>query len=359
MGGHMIGTREGLLADAPAGYAASLWANKFDVEKAFRANSPLTTDQHKLVETTVIEEFTKPTGVIQRLVELGLVKPLPRPFAYSEISYHIQKDTTGAKMGRTPIGRAEGDLIDLTEVKTPIYYTYADFQIDLPTLETSRNSGLPLDENLIRQKARDVAEAVEESVVKGTFSGAALPKVGGNSATGLENAPSINTVSYGSNGNWDHSSKTVDTVLADVKGMFAALDADQVRGPVDLVIPTAWMNAVTFLRNANTDKTALQFLKELTRGNQPIGIMASEFLSTNTAVMYARDSRCIDIVVGDFGGQQAADNPNAPDPNPVAITVLPWQTHGGLMFNFKLICCIIPRSKRTYGTKSGIVKLAA
>jgi uncharacterized linocin/CFP29 family protein len=359
MGDRMIGDFGALAASgAPTNFAATLWAHKFNVESAFRAHTPLDTNAQKLLDQTVISEFKSRLQVTRRLLANGQVYRLQRPFAYSEVSYHIEKDTVGAKVARTPIARAEYDLTDRTEVKTPIYYTFADFQISLPELETSRNQQLPLDTNLIRQKARDIAEAIEEAVIRGQIGSTALPKVGGNSAAGLENAPSVNTVALSGGLAWDNASKTVDQVLTDVKGMIAQLDTDNAFGPVDLFIPVSWMNAIRFLRNTTTDRTAIELLEMQKRGGQPIYIAEADKLSANTAVMYLRSSLVMDVVLGDFGGSQASDDPSAPDTNPVPITTIPWNSHGGMMFNWKLISCVIPRSKRTYGTKSGIVKLS-
>lgn len=357
----MIGDFNALAAGAPAGFARRLLDNGMDIERAFRANSPLSTDATKLIDTTVVQEFQNRLMVTRRLLENGQVMRLPNPFAWTSISHHTEDDESGAVVDRNPLGRGEFTLPDRSEVLTPIYYTFADFQLSLPELQASRNprQDVPLDVNLIRKKARDVAEAIEECVVKGTFGGAALPKIGSNTAKGLCNASNIQTVSLNSSQEWSHASKTVDSILTDIQAMLVKFDNIKAWGPVDLFIPTAWMTALRFKRNSSTDRTAIELIRAaLSGGSRDVYISDADTLPTNTAVMYLRDSIAVDVILGDFGGQGAAEDPNAPDSNPVPITVIPWDEKGGLLLNWKIIACVIPRPKSTYASNCAIVKLS-
>ncbi len=358
----MIGDFKALSDSAPAGFASRLLANGMDIEKAFRAHSPLSTDATKLIDTTVVQEFQNRLMVTRRLLENGQVQRLPNPFAYSHISHHTEDDEAGAVVDRNPLGKGENTLPDRSEVVTPIYYTFADFQLTLPELIASRNprQDVPLDVNLIRKKARDVAEAIEECVVKGTFGGAALPKVGSaGAAKGLCNATNLQTVSLSSSQAWNHASKTVDGILTDIQGMLVKFDTIKAWGPVDLFIPAAWMTALRFKRNSSTDRTAIELIRAaLTGGSRDVYISDADTLPTDTAVMYLRDSIAVDVILGDFGGQSAANDPNAPDSNPVPITVIPWEERGGLLLNWKIIACVIPRPKSTYASNCAIVKLS-
>lgn len=357
----MIGDFTTLTAGAPAGFARRLLDHGMDIERAFRANSPLSTDATKLIDTTVVNEFQNRLMVTRRLLENGQVMRLPNPFAWSNISHHTEDDESGAVVDRNPLAKGENTLPDRAEVLTPIYYTFADFQLTLPELLASRNprQDVPLDVNLIRKKARDVAEAIEECVVKGTFGGAALPKIGSTTAKGLCNAPNIQTVSLSSSQAWNHASKTVDGILTDIQGMLVKLDTIKAYGPVDLFIPAAWMTALRFKRNSATDRTAIELIRAaLSGGSRDVFISDADTLPTDTAVMYLRDSMVADLILGDFGGQQAADDPHAPDSNPVPITVIPWDERGGLLFNWKIIACVIPRPKSTFASNCAIVKLS-
>lgn len=357
----MIGNFEALSANAPAGFARRLLAHNLDVETAFRAHSPLSTDATKLIDQTVVQEWQNRLMVTRRLLANSQVYRLPQPFMYSSISHHTEDDETGAVVSRNPIGRGEWTLPDRNEVLTPVYFTFADFQLTLPELMSSRSprQDTPLDVTLIRKKARDVAEAIEECVVKGTFGGAALPKVGGNSAKGLVNATNVQSVSLDGGFAWNHASKTVDSILKDIQAMLVKLDNIKAWGGVDIFIPTAWMTALRFLRNTTTDRTALELIKAaLAGGSRDVFISDADTLPTDTAIMYLRDSMAMDVILGDFGGPQAANDPNAPDVNPVPITVIPWEERGGLLLNWKIIACVIPRPKSTFSNKAAIVKLS-
>lgn len=358
----MIGDRNSILMDAPMGYAERLLAHGMYTEPALRAHSPLSTDVQKLVDTTVVQEFMGRLNVTKRLIANDQVMRLARPFAYSTISHHVEDDESGAVVDRNILARGEFTLPDRTEVIIPIYYIFSDFQLSLPEMETSRNRGqdVPLDVNLIRKKARDVAEKVEETVVKGLNGTAALPSIGGNSTKGLVNAPSVQTVTLDSSQAWNHASKTIASILKDIEGIIVKFDTIKAFGPIDIVIPLSWMTALSTRVNSSTDRTPLQVINESLAQlkSRPVTIIDADTLPTDTAVAYLRSSTAFDIILGDFGGSGAADDPNAPDSNPVPITVLPWQTHGGLMFNWKIMCCVIPRPKRTYSNKCAIVKLS-
>lgn len=357
----MIGDIRALSESAPAGFAQRLLAHNGDVEAAFRAHSPLSTDVTKKIDTTVIHEFQSRLMVTRRLLANGQVMQLPNPFAWSNIAHHVEDDETGAVVDRNPLAKGENTLPERTEVLTPVYYTFDTFQLTLPELMASRNpmQDVPLDTNLIRKKARNVAEAIEEAVVKGTYGGVALPKVGTAAAKGLCNAPNLESVSLAGSLAWDNPSKTVDQIMTDIYGMLVKLDAMKAWGAVDLHIPAPWMTALRFKRNDATDRTVIELIRNaLSGGSRDVYISDADTLPSDTAVMYLRDSMAVDLVLGDFGGQRAPNDPNAPDSNPVPITVIPWDERGGLLLNWLIIACVIPRPKKTFSNKCAIVKLA-
>lgn len=351
-----LGTMFG--AGGPPDMARALLANNFNVEKALRVNSPLPVDAQKKLDNTFVGEFSDRLQVVRDLIADGLTFTLDRPFAFEEIEYHLASKTSGATLGRFPRSRTEHDIPDLEAVYTPIYYAWADFSLTLPQVEASRNRGLPLDDNLIRQKARNIAETIEESVIKGTVAGIPLPVVGGRTAYGLLNHPDVESVTLSGSLAWDNVAKTVDQIMTDVQEMFDKLDANRAFGPVSLYIPNSWMNAIRFKRNSNTDRTALELIEMQKRGGQMIRIREADLITADTAVMLVRSSLVVDLILGNFGAPSAPDDPNAPDSNPIPITSIPWMSPDGLSFNWKLIACIIPRPKSTYGDKSGIVKLS-
>lgn len=350
----MRGNLSGVVASgAPDGFARRLIEHDYDLDKAFRAHAPFSVDTQKLIDTTVVQEWQNRLQIVRRLVENGQVFRLTRPFAHSEIEHHTESGTSAVRRSRNPAARAEQDNVQRSPVKTPIYYTFADFSMSLPDLETSRNQDIPLDTTLLRKKARDIAEDIESAVLNGTN----LPQVGSNAALGLLNAPGANTASL-NNGAWDGATKTVAQVLDDVKDMIVQLDTIRAFGPVDLFIPVAWMTAIKFLTNTNTDRTAIELIRQSLAGTRRDLFIDESDLLTNKAVMYVRDSMAIDVVLGDFGAPGAPDDPSAPDSNPVPITVIPWEGMGGLELNWKLIACVVPRPKQTFSGKSGIVVLS-
>jgi len=363
----MIGTANAILDGAPAACVDRLLAHGMYTqpafrEPAFRAHSPLSTDVTKLIDETVLHEFKSRLNITRRLLENGQVMRLPRPLGWTTVQHHIEDDETGAVVDRNILMRGEFTLPTRDPVLTPIFFIFADFQLSIQELMASQNAGqdVPLDTNLIRKKARNVAEKVEEVVVKGTNDGAALPQIGANVAKGLLNAPSIQTVSLDSSQAWNHASKTIVSILKDIEGIIVKFDTIKAFGPIDIAIPLSWKTALATRVNSNTDRTPLQVINEslAQMESRPVKIIDADTLPTDTAVAYLRSAVAVDLIVGDFGGPFAQDDPNSPDQNPVPITVLPWDERGGLMKNYKILTCVVPRPKKTFSGKVAIVKLS-
>lgn len=347
-----IGTAAGLLGGLDASVVGRLLAYDYDVEQAMRAYSPLLPREQILYDSAVSTEFLDRLQVTRRLIANGQTFRLSRPFAHAAIEHMQEDDTQGATRSRNPLARSEWDLPNRVPVQTPIYYTFADFSLTLPDLETSRNTGVGLDTSLIRQKARDISEDIEDAVINGPG-----VQVAGNPSYGLLNAPNINTFTLSGGLNWDSPAKTAEQILTDFQTIFTALDDQRSFGPIDVWLPVSWFNALSFKRRTNTsDRTVIQDIGDLRRGNQPLFIGQADRLPADQMVAYIRSSSVVDLIVGDFGGQKADDDPNAPDTNPVPITVLPWQEKAGLVLNWKLISALIPRPKSNFSGKSGIIK---
>lgn len=348
------GTGLNVLGNAPAGVVERIMAYNHDYERAIRAYSPLRPREQILFDNTVVTEFADRLQVVRRLIASGLTFRLTRPFAHAQIEHGQEGNTEGATRSRNPLARSEWDMIERQPVLTPIYYTFADFQLTLPDLETSRNTGVGLDVSLIRNKARDIAEDIEDAVINGPG-----VQVLGSNAYGLLNAPNVNTFNLSGGLTWDNPSKTGEQILADMNSIFSAFDAIRAFGPIDIWLPVSWYNALNFKRrDVTVDRTVFQDIGDLRRGNQPVFIGQADRLPEDQMVAYIRSSNVLDVVVGDFGGQKADDDPNVPDTNPVPITVFPWQEKAGLVLNWKLIACVIPRIKNTMAGVSGIIKNA-
>lgn len=349
-----IGTGTRLLGSAPAGMMESILAYGHDYERAIRAFSPLMPREQLLIDNTIVTEFSDRLQVVRRLISNGQTFRLSRPFAHAQIQHGQEGETEGATRSRNPLARSEWDMPERLPVLTPIYYTFADFQLTLPDIETSRNGGVPLDTSLLRNKARDIAEDIEDAVINGPG-----VQVLGSNAFGLLNAPGINTFNLSGGLNWDNPSKTGVQILADMNSIFSAFDSIRAFGPIDIWLPVSWYNALNFKRRDDTvDRTVFQDIGDLRRSNQAVFIGQADRLPEDQMVAYIRSSNSIDLVVGDFGGQKAPDDPNTPDSNPVPITVFPWQEKAGLVLNWKLIACVIPRAKQTFSGVSGIIKNA-
>lgn len=336
-----------LLASGPSDLYERFVSNEWDPNRTLRANSPLHRDEQVLFDKTIMRNFEERLRVTRRLIELGLVVNIPNPFAVSEYEYEkVDGPGGGIRRIMNPIARLENEKPEYTTEKVPLYFTSGMFELDLRTLEVSRNRGTPMDTTIAARKARAIAEDIEDAVINGTG-----VQVSGNESHGFLDAPSAQTVLI--DDAWDDAGADGTEILTAIIDAIDAAESVNVYGPFDLVIPGKWFNALRADFKTNSDKSILSRVRELEVGGEGLFIYTADHLPEDTAILYPRFSDNVRLIVGNLGGQSVALD--SPEDRVAPISLFPWETHGGFMKHWLVSAMVVPNMRDTEQGQSGIV----
>jgi uncharacterized linocin/CFP29 family protein len=222
------------------------------------------------------------------------------------------------------IERSQDDRLEFALTGIPIPIIYKDFTLNIRHLEASRRSGQPLDTRMAGKAGRVVAEKIEDVLWNGST---ALGT--NNTIYGYLTAPNRNT---GSATNWI-TSPNGETILSTVLAMIQKAYDDNMYGPFVLYVP---LNVNTILGadfKANSDKSILSRLLEI---DGLESIRPTRNLS-GSIVLVQMTSDVVQMIDG------------------IQPTMVQWDTHGGMVTNFKIISIMLPRFRNDSEGQSGIV----
>jgi len=306
--------------------AMRLLNSGFD-HNALRTNDVLLKDEWIKMDEAVIEVARQRLRGVADLLNAGLRYPVANALGVTRIEWQRQSDMNPAEVSMSGVTPGQSDHLEYDLVGMPLPIIHKDFNLNIRALHASRNGGNPLDTTQIKLATRLVAEKAENIL----FNGISSIKVQNSTIYGYKTAPNRNTGSLTA-GAWD-STPVGDSILSDVLAMVQKAYDDHMYGPFVLYIP---LNIMTYLGNdfkANSDKSILQRIKEIEGISD---VRASEQLS-NEAILVQLTSDVVDMVDG------------------IQPTVLSWESHGGMVLNFKVLAIIAPRIKADFALQSGIV----
>lgn len=266
-------------------------------------------------------------------------------------------------------GEAVVDMDAMTEGRTdqpnfqlqglPLPITHCDFWYPQRLLSISRNSNTPLDVTMGEAAARRVAESVEKvtlGVDTGLTYGGNSTQVGGysrnSSVYGLTNFPNRviknnMTVPTGSN---------PDSTVSDVLACLELLRNNKFLGPFMIYNSTDWDkwldNDYARLGGSNANMTLRDRLRKI---DGITDVRRADFLQ-DSATRFATTAEKI-----------TAANPYTflfvqmtPDVirgvNGMDISVVQWESMGGMKLNFKVMCIQVPQIRADYYGNCGILQ---
>jgi len=341
-----------LFKGGPADLYERFVANEWDPERAIRAYTPLMRDEQIRFDTAVVKTFQERIRVTRRLIELGLVDRIDNPFRVSEVEYSSEDDGIGVGIRRSmsPIPRADYELPALTPNRVPIYFTSGRFQLDLRSLETSRNKGMPLDTTIAIRKSRAIALNIEDAVINGPDM-----QVSGYATHGFLDAPGLQTVTTALG--WQDPNKTGAMILQDITDAMALAEAKQAYGPYDLVLSTAWYSALRGDFKAFGERTILDRIRGLEAGGDNLYIYVADKVPFDTAILYPRAIENVRLFIGNLGGARAPEQQEMPQNQITPISLFPWDTDGGFTKNWLVTAVVIPNMRTTGTGQSGIIRI--
>lgn len=295
---------------------------------SLRTLSPLSDKAQIMVDKAVVEVGLQRLTVAADVMAAGLTYPLSDPLSVTQLEWENISKTGGAQRTMTPSARGEFQLPNRSLGRLPIYLTTDDFSLGIRTLRMSQRVGQPLDMTLVQQATRRVNEAIEDAMING-----AGLVVGGYGAPGLLNAPNANTQSISTA--W--TSATGDQIYADVMAMIGKLQADLKFGPYNIYVGTNYGNALFADFKANSDKSIINRLQEITAGGRPIQIKVADMMPPTTVVMVQMTNEVVEMVMGQ------------------PPTVIPWTSLDGFTLFWLVMAIMVQRVRSDYEGNSGIV----
>lgn len=308
--------------------AQKLLQSGFNVN-ALRTNDTLRKDEWKLYDTAIVGiAKTRLIGVAD-LMAAGLSFKLPNALGVTRLEWETDTDMTPAAVGMSGIQRGQDDAVEFSLTGMPIPIIYKDFSLNIRQLEASRKTGIPLDTSMAAKAGRSVAEKIEDILWNG-YTGLGS----NNTIYGYTTTPNRNTLTLGVN--W--TTGTGDTfgglVLADVLALIKKAQDDHMYGPYRIYVS---IGAGIKLGNdfkANSDKSVLSRVMEV----QGItGITATANLADNQVLLVQMTADVVQMIDG------------------IQPTMVQWDTHGGMVTQFKILAIMLPRFRNDSEGQSGIV----
>jgi uncharacterized linocin/CFP29 family protein len=305
------------------GVAGRLLANNLNI-MSLRTNDVLRRDEWLLYDRTIVEVSRSRLIGVADLLNAGLRMDLANPFGTTVVQWDKSGDMTPANVNMSAVTEGERDRLEFTQGNLPVPITHKDFQLNIRTLEASRRGGQGLDVTTAAVATRKVNDALESML----FLGVNI-SVGGGAIYGYTTFPSRNTGSV--TASW--ATATGDQILTDILAMLTAMQGDNFFGPFVIYVPVG-----VYIHLLSDFKAATQgSILDRVSGIPAIQAIRPTTLLTGTNIVMVQLTRdVVDMVVG-F------------EPMPIM-----WETHGGMMINFKVLAIMVPRLKADSAGNSGI-----
>jgi hypothetical protein len=305
----------------------------------FRANSPLPQNAQEVIDGEIATVGRQGLTVVSDLIERGLTTPLPGWMGIPVLTTSMAGESGRAKRTETMENvRGENQLPDLANLSVPTYITWDDFKLTSRFLATAQRVDYPIETTLVAQATRNVNESFEDTVINGFVDeDGTLIKVYNTETRGLLNALNGNTYTFENNRAWDAAAKTGAGLLADVRGMIAALKANFFNGPYLGYYSTNYEDALTLDYTSGYPKTIAQRIAE---AYPRLTLKVADFLPDDTVVIFQATKDVIDLLIGQM--PTSAQWPTNPGMPMTGLSAVVWGV-------------VIPRVRYDYNGNSGIV----
>jgi len=310
----------------PAGSVAHrLLANGLNIN-ALRTNDVLRKEEWLLFDRTVLDVARPMLIGVGDLMSRNLRVPITNAMGITAVQYETVSDMGPAETNMSGVADSQRDRVVFSQVNVPLPITHKDFHLSLRNLESGRRLGTPLDTTMAATAARRVADALESML----FNGVAIT-AGGGTIYGYLNHPNRNTGS--TTASW--ATATGEQILADVQAMIAKAVTDNMFGPYILYVSTDSFVHMLGDFKAASDKSIIQRVLEVPQiaAVRP----TTQITPADVVLLVQMTSDVVDWLDG------------------LQPTTVMWETHGGMMINFKVMSIGAPRIKADADTRSGVV----
>lgn len=296
---------------------------------SLRTNDVLRKEEWLQYDRAVMQVARQRMGVVQALMGRGLVFPLGNALGTTVLQHELASDVNPAQIDMSGVTEGERDRQEFSLVNLPIPIVHKGFQVNIRNLESSRRSGTPLDTSMAAMSGKVVAEAIERMVIAGV-----TMKAGGGEVKGILNAPNASTDTW--TADWDTT--TGENIILDVLRMIDAAQAKNHYGPYILFVTNSTRNHMNSDFKTNSDRTILERVLAIP---EIVDVVPSSFMTANKVALVELASDVIEIVDG------------------MQPTTIMWDSHGGMLVNFKVMAIMVPRVRYDMANQSGIVIFGA
>lgn len=319
-GGRVVGFNrtEGALV------AQKLLSSGFNVN-ALRTNDTLRKDEWKLYDKEIVQIAKARLIGVSDLVSRGLTMKLNNALGVTRVEWETDTDMTPANVSMSGIQRAQDDRVEFSLTGIPVPIIHKDFTLNIRHLEASRRSGQPLDTTMAGKAGRVVAEKIEDMLWNG-YAGLGS----NNTIYGYTNAANRNTGSV--TATW--VTTTGANILADTLAMIQKAQDDHMYGPYMLYVPIAVMTNLGNDFKTNSDRSILERIKAV---EGIADVRATANLTGTNILLVQLTSDVIQMIDG------------------IQPTMVQWDSHGGMVTNFKVLSIMLPRVRNDSEGQSGIV----
>lgn len=293
---------------------------------ALRTNTLMMKDDWTMLDERIVEVSSTILNGIADLYQMGL--NFGNGGMGTMVSQYMQGSALqAATITMDPRVDAQRDRRNYPLVSVPVPIIMSPFEINIRELAGARQHGHALDLSHVEDATRTVSEGAESLLFLGGG-----PVVQGTSIYGYMNHPSRNTTS---GGDWGTSTN----IYANVLTMLGIMKGDGYTGPYKLYLHSDQYQQ-TLALNSNTDKPILRTIEEIP-GFGPGSVKEAQTVTAGQGVLVNMTRNCVDLSVGQ------------------ATTVVEWQEKGGMVSEFIVMACLVPRVKSTADGKSGIVHISS
>lgn len=315
--------------ESPGAFAKSLpahlLANGLNVN-SLRTNSLLRKDEWELLDDRVVEIAANTLRGIADLRDAGLTVPLGG-LGVLVSQYETVSDMTDASVNMAAEVDDEEDRISYNLVGVPVPIISKSFRIDIRSLASSRQHGGLLDTTHVDTATRKVAEMLEYIL----FNGSTIVQRG-QTIYGYTNHPSRNSVSGGAD--WG----TATNIIPNLTAMLGALISDNMAGPYKLYLhPDQYVQ--TMALNASTTQPIIRTMEAMP-GMGPGSVQYTNYITAGQGVLVAMNRDVVDLAIGQ------------------EILPVEWDSKGGLVTRWKVLCAMVPRVKADAGGRSGLAHIS-
>lgn len=290
------------------------------------ADATLRKEDWKAIDQAVLKAAQPRFKAFGDLRAAGLTYSIPNGMAKTVLETEKESDITDAQFSMDGLAEGQNDrpVWDIENLPLPI--VHKDFNYSARQLAASRMGNSPLDTTSAELAGRKVAEAIEQLYI-GTLS---RYKYGGGTVWGLTNFPSriAKTITQPNGSNQQ-------TTLREVLDMKNAAKNAHHYGPFMLYAGTEWD---PWLDDDFSPQYSGKTLRQRLGDIQGIdGVETLDFLPGYDLILVQKSTDVVRAVLG------------------MDLTVVQWETKGGMQVNFKVMAIMVPQLRADYYGNTGIV----